>query len=364
MSIKVNPNKWQFYFRWIGMTTIVAVYLLILVGGIVRSTGSGMGCPDWPKCFGRWIPPTEYTQLPDNYKEKYVAERLRKNERIAKMLSAIGWTELANRILHDKSIREETDFNVVKTWIEYINRLIGVLIGLLIFTTCVLSFSYLRSNPLIVLASFVAFVLVGFEGWLGSIVVSTNLLPGLITAHMMLAVLIVFLLTYAVTKSQKPEYQLEKYTNLGFINTLLILGIVLSFLQVMWGTEVREAVDITAKKLGEAQRSNWLLEIGSDFYWHRSFSWAVLLVNIALIYCLNVFNIGKKGLIYYSSWGILGIIIIEIGIGAGMAYFAIPPTLQPLHLLLGTMLAGIQFFVWLRLMLNKVPNNISLVNQN
>ena len=126
-------------YKKFAIVTIVAVYFLILVGGIVRATGSGMGCPDWPKCFGMWVPPTHIEQLPENYQE-----------------------------IFGEKLKGEVNFNLFKTWTEYINRLVGVVIGFLIFLTLVFAWREFRSyNRKVVLYSFLAFVLVGAEGFFG-----------------------------------------------------------------------------------------------------------------------------------------------------------------------------------------------------
>src|SRR6202012_449047 len=125
MSKTTSKNK----FQKINLLSIVLLFVLILAGGVVRSTGSGMGCPDWPKCFGSYVPPTDVSQLPAGYKDKYVAGRVAKNQHFAKTLDLFGYSDLAQRIRADRSILIPEDFNVARTWTEYVNRLIGVLSG-------------------------------------------------------------------------------------------------------------------------------------------------------------------------------------------------------------------------------------------
>lgn len=50
-------------FQRIALTAFITVEVLIFAGAIVRATGSGLGCPDWPFCYGRWIPPTSADQI-------------------------------------------------------------------------------------------------------------------------------------------------------------------------------------------------------------------------------------------------------------------------------------------------------------
>src|SRR5690606_5762013 len=194
MNLRDHRNITRF--RRIGIVTVIAVYILILVGGIVRSTGSGMGCPDWPKCFGSWVPPTSVNQLPSNYQEIYSAKRVEKNVRFVEMLHAFGFDEKAEEIKNDKSILVEEEFNATKTWIEYFNRLLGAIVGILIIGTFLCSIRLWNMDRTLVILSFFNIVLVIFQGWIGSIVVSTNLLHWMITLHMFLALLLVCLLLY------------------------------------------------------------------------------------------------------------------------------------------------------------------------
>ncbi|MGY6559537.1 MAG: COX15/CtaA family protein [Nitritalea sp.] len=344
-------------FRRLAMITALAVYFLILVGGIVRSTGSGMGCPDWPKCFGSWVPPTSVNQLPSNYQEIYLEKRINKNDRFVASLERLGFSNKAEEIRNDKSILIEEEFNATKTWIEYVNRLIGAIIGLLILAVFIRSIALYGVDKWITILSFINLVLLLFQAWIGSIVVSTNLLPWMITVHMVLALLIVCLLLYVFYRALKVNY-VPKYTmkNASKVYSLLLVGFILMIPQIVLGTQVREAIDHVAFEFGNLFRGQWINNLGIEFLIHRSYSLALLLIHAVLLYWIYKYTVrGSK--IYWLTKLLFGVIVLEILSGVGMAYFAIPAFLQPIHLLFGALIIGVQFLLLLFIGNQKVKSD-------
>ena len=329
-------------FRKTSMVTLVAVYLLILVGGIVRSTGSGMGCPDWPKCFGMWIPPTDETQLADTYKQDFVEYRKNKNKKFASYLDVLGFNNKAQEVRNDHSILAETEFNVSKTWTEYVNRLIGTIIGLLIIINFMASWKFLNKEKSIFIWSLLLVVIVIFQGWIGSVVVSTNLLPWMVTFHMLLAVLIVAILIYLVFRVRNSPQQNAEIPQKQLLNTLMIISGILITLQILLGTQVRETLDEVAISLNFENRNSWVSLTGISFMIHRSLSILLIISQIGIFYILYRNGQLKTGLFNYTGI-ILGIISLEVLLGIIMSYFGIPPFVQPLHLLFAVIIFGLQF---------------------
>lgn len=330
----MKKSKRSFYN--LSVSTLVAVYLLILVGGIVRSTGSGMGCPDWPKCFGLWVPPASVNELPKDYKEIYSSYRSKKNVKFARYLSFFGFSEAAQGILNDKSILREADFNPVKTWIEYINRMVGVIIGVLIFAVFVSSLKYWHSDRMLTIVAFLTLFFVGVQGWLGSFVVSTNLTAWTITLHMFLALLIVAMLVYLVQKNDNGRSINSPFTFWWLSACILVL-----LVQILFGTQVREGIDALSNSI---PREHWIMSLGGEFIIHRSFSWIVLFLHLGLMLKLPKTE-GSKIFPLILILLILGTFLT----GIGMAYFSVLPFLQPAHLLLATVTFGMQFLFLLKL---------------
>ena len=319
-------------FRRLGMLTVAAVYCLILIAGAVRATGSGMGCPDWPTCFGQWIPPTQESQLPDNYQQIY-AER--------------GYANTA--------------FNAKKTWIEYSNRLVGVLIGILIFLTLLASRHFRTTNNLVTRLSVAAFFAVVFQGWLGSRVVASNLHPAMVTVHMLLAQVIVALLICAVMRSQKEVISTDGIKQLpDSFRTVLMFAMGMTLLQMIMGTQVREAIDIIARSADT--RSIWIEQLPLIFKVHRSFSSLILFTNLWCVYQVWK-HIPSSNPMRRFTMALGGLIVSTIIIGVIMDRLSIPAFVQPLHLCLASLIFGVQITVYLFLRYGSQRQQDSLSSQ-
>ncbi|SMC70978.1 COX15/CtaA family protein [Pedobacter nyackensis] len=331
----------------LNLITIIVTLLLILAGGIVRSTGSGMGCPDWPKCFDQYIPPTSASQLPADYKEKYVAERIAKNERFAKTLDKMGKGHLADSIRHDESILMPETFNAAKTWTEYINRLMGATTGFLLLGLLIFSFTYKHKAKRIIILSILNLFVVAFQAWLGSIVVSTNLMPWIVTVHMLFALVIlgilVYTYNYAIQLHKQPTVIMGK---LVWLKILIFGSIVLSVIQIVLGTEVREAIDAISKQMLYNGRSTWVAKVGDMFSYHRDLAIFVLILNIVIYKIVkDQFNGKATALRVGSSIGI--VLIIQIATGLILSNFALPPYAQAMHILFSTLLFSLQYYLYL-----------------
>jgi len=292
-------------FRLFSFFTIANVYLVIVAGGVVRCTGSGMGCPDWPKCFGKWIPPTTIDELPNNYVE-----------------------------LYSKGGHLTVEFNVFKTWTEYINRLLGACVGVFIFGTLYFSLVYWNIKRQVFYLSFLAFVLVGFQGWLGAKVVASNLAPYMVSIHMLVALVIVIILIFVYAIAN------DTYQSIKGMDKLIIFCVCLSLIQILIGTQVRQSVDVVGKSFDYVSREFWVERLGGIFVAHRLFAYVVIIANSFLIYKLHIRNhILIRNLI-------AGILFVEILTGFVLTYFGIPAFIQPIHLIMATVIFGIQVYLY------------------
>ena len=340
-------------FNLLVKTSLVLIYLVIIAGAIVRMTGSGMGCPDWPKCFGYLIPPTEKSELIfSSFHDYNKGEMIILNSE--KLYSATNDFKSNEAIdLNNWSLFEKHDYVVydpLHTWVEYINRLIGALAGIPILLFTLISIYYWRDYKYLTLISILTVLGMGFQAWLGKTVVDSNLAPYKITIHMLMALVIVGLILSLIIHTKK-----SKSVNNKLFKNLIIFSITLTLIQVVLGTQVREFVDEKVKLIGY-DKANWLTDVPIKFYIHRSFSIIVLIVNFYLLY------LNKKLRLEFNKVNYIILLIgVEILTGILMYYFDFPVLSQPIHLVIATIIFGLQFYIlleyWLR---SKSINKIEL----
>ena len=241
--------------------------------------------------------------------------------------------ETALRIQSDPTVYVEEAFNVRKTWTEYLNRLVGFAAGNAMLIAFVWMLVVYRKRKFVLLM-LLNLILMGIEGWFGSIVVATNLVPWTITVHLFLALVIIGLqlyLLYAMDPSKKEKIALAKP-----IRWTLLIILAITFYQMFLGTQVREAIDALVKQ--GFTREQWIDRIGMDFFIHRSFSWLVLIL-LGWMFWKN-----EKGIKYAKIRWATGLLALELVTGVLLAYADMPGLVQTSHLIFASVLFGLLLF--------------------
>lgn len=292
-------------FRRFAFLTTLATYFLIFMGGLVRVSGAGMGCPDWPTCFGRWIPPLNASQLPPEI--------------------------------------NPASFNLTLAWIEYFNRLCGMTVGILIAVTAVLALIYYRKTPRILYPTIAAAVLVAFEGWQGSVVVASELEPFVVTVHMVLSLIIVSLLMYVMQESYHLQYSggAEESVYPKKVRVwvgLLWLG---GILVIILGSQVREAM----QRIGEIyplwSSARWLSRVGLLSDLHLILGVLLALFTVFVGFSLLRLSQRPSLLVKQSVWGMLILIVAQLVLGLAFVVRGTSPILELFHLWIAAIFIGL-----------------------
>lgn len=291
--------------------TTVLTYALILVGSLVRASGAGLGCPDWPRCFGSWIPPASAADLQTEF--------------------------------------DATQFNPALMWTEYLNRLLGVTVGFFILATVVVAWRHHRRDPHILWPSVMALLLTGYEGWLGGRVVAHELAPWIVTAHLVVAIVIVLLLVYATVYAMYRLPAADRATTRGLAGppvvsmrpfiAVVVLMMAVTLVQVALGTQVRGSID-DALHAGVA-RDAALGTVGAFDRAHRTLALGVM--SLALLSLLVSWS-RHAGQRLLSQWtlAVVGLAGLQIVLGLVLASVALTPPVQVLHLTVASLLMGAQ----------------------
>jgi len=347
------------FFHRLAIVATFSIYLVILAGIFVRVTGSGMGCPDWPKCYGLIVPPTNSDQLTWFPEKEYsegqmIIKEVENNSFIlfqakSSFTSSLSWdhVEESNWKEISNSKHDFAFFSPLKTWIEYLNRCLGAISGFLIILLVITSFLYKKIPHYLFGMSLLLICLSLVQYWLGRNVVYSVLESQKITIHFFVALIFIPILLFLVYKSnfllQKEKGSGNSITRNGkleqtniseykviqilkkYFFSFLIFGLIISIIQMFFGTQVRGQVEAAVLEDDMSMVLN-----SFDFLIHRLFVPLILIKNIGLIIYLSIL---KNEIIQYKvlieKIGLIFVLSLLILTGSYMYFFEVMESVKP-----------------------------------
>lgn len=314
--------------------SLLFTFLVIIAGSVVRVSESGMGCPDWPRCFGYYIPPTDPSQVDYHPGQAYSKGMMViVNDTLWRATTSFTAAPAFDRAVWEKYPKHDyAHFVVYQTWVEYINRLLGALMGLWVLGAFVASLFWWREDKVLVLGALSLLFLTGFQAWLGKLVVDGNLIPQSISIHMLAALVLVFVAQWMLFRI-RGHAQTEQIPR--SLRWLAAGAAFMALLQILIGTQVREEIDAIAKALGSDLRGSWIDELSGIFSLHKSFS--LMLGAVVFLLVLQTRRSMLQGP-YRKARIALMLVAAELVLGLSMQFFGMPHVAQTLHLLCATLL--------------------------
>ncbi len=291
-------------FRRFALLSTIGTYIVIFAGGLVRVSGAGLGCPDWPRCFGGWIPPLTASDLP-------------------------------------ASVNPAT-FNYTLAWIEYLNRLSGMILGLFIAATAILAIVQYRRTPRILYPSIGAALLIAFQGWQGGQVVLSELHSLAVSIHLVLALMIVSLMTYVAQQA----FYIEESDSApavvypGSVSVAIATLWILTVMQIIVGANVRADIESLIVTNPLATDHELLALVGGVKYAHLLLGVVVAAMAFAVGVLVYRTTPRPDPIVKISVWSLIVLVAVQMSLGTGLIAVALPPLLQLFHVWVASLFIG------------------------
>ena len=292
-----RPGRLRAWLRGLSAATALSVFALIVLGGVVRVTGSGLGCPDWPLCHGGFLPPLE-----------------------------------------------------LKAVIEYTHRLVAsALVGPLILATCVVAWAGYRREKWVLVPATVALVMMLAQALLGGVTVLNELPGGVVAAHLALgeALLACVIMLVVVTIRGPLRFSKEflQGTQLAaraarFPLLILISGFGL-YVLLLTGSYVTVSGATGACLDWPLCRGNALPTSALSMI-HMLHRFVGFVVGILLLYSLHLgFRDNRNSVVVRGfSSAVAALFLAQVAVGAVAVWLRFPVEVRALHLALATLVWG------------------------
>ncbi|NQW19901.1 MAG: COX15/CtaA family protein [Chloroflexi bacterium] len=310
--------------------SIIGVILQITLGGVVRVTGSGDGCPDWPTCFGRAFPPLDQATI--------------------------------DQLYDGPKLTTPRPHNVL---LEYSHRSVGSLLGLVIIAAVIRVWVRHRANKVVAWLATAELGMIFIVGMLGGAVVLNDLDPAIRTVHLFLAEIVALLAVMALVAASygrsssisgsspwlwgRVSDEHRTAINLAAAAGVFVLVALLSGSYAVW----KEAGAVCA---------SWPL-CGGDFIPESTFAWIHMAHRVlSFVSIVMVLLAGHRvwrlpnisGALRFAALGSAIIIFAQMLMGAANPWTTFAEWAQAGHLTLATLVWGNMVLI-VALILRPIP---------